>query len=82
MAPAPLLLQRERETRVTLVAHIEASTRQRERALTFDLWVISTSVLLRFWVHCGSRLPAHSSHGDRWDLVDNVYRLHDGGGAN
>lgn len=50
--------------------------------LTFDLLVLSTSVLLRFWAHCGSRLSSNSCHGDGWDLVDDVHCLHDGGGAN
>lgn len=50
--------------------------------LTFDLLVLSTSILLRFCAHCSSRLSGNGCHSDSWDLVDNVHRLHDGGGAN
>lgn len=49
--------------------------------LTFDLLVVPSSVLLRFRAHCGGGLSADSRHGDGWDLVDDVHRLHDGGGA-
>lgn len=56
--------------------------RLHESGLTFDLLVLSTSVLLRFWTNCGSRLSGNSCHGDGWDLVDDVHRLHNGGGAN
>lgn len=49
--------------------------------LTFDLLVLSTSVLLRFCAHCRSGLSGDSCHSDSWDLVDDVHGLHDGGGA-
>lgn len=41
-----------------------------------------SSVLLRFWAHCSSRLSTNSRHSDSWDLVDDVHCLHDWGGAN
>ena len=53
-----------------------------ESVLTFDLLVLSTSILLRFCAHCSSGLSGNGCHSDSWDLVDNVHRLHDGGGAN
>lgn len=49
--------------------------------LTLDLPVLSTAVLLRLGAHYGSGLSADSRHGDGRDLVDNVHRLHDGGGV-
>lgn len=66
---------------VTRAAPLHWFQRLQESGLTFDLFVLSASVLLRFRAHRGSRLPADSRHGDGWDLVDHVHRLHDGGGA-
>lgn len=51
------------------------------QVFTFDLLVVPTSVLLRFRAHCSGGLSANSCHGNGWDLMDDMHRLHDGGGA-
>lgn len=43
--------------------------------------MLAASVLLRFFAHCSGGLSADGCHGDGRDLVDDVHRLHDGGGA-
>lgn len=63
---------------------IESKTNQNnnKKSTTFDLLVLSASILLRFAAHCRSRLSTNSCHGDSWDLVNNMHSLHDRGRAN
>lgn len=53
---------------------------QNKTNITFHLFVIRSSILLRFRAR-RQRLSTHCCHGNSWDLVDNVHGLHDGGRA-
>lgn len=64
-----------------LVPEGTALWRARPRPLTFDLLVFSATVFLRFCADFCCRLCSNCCHSDGGDLVDDLHRLHHGGGA-